>query len=103
MEQRRTKRFSLHLPLSITRAGAEPFSINATTNNISSTGILFTADRKPDVGGAIEYVVTLSPATQNPVSIRCVGKVVRAETVPVAASAERYKVAATLERYEFVR
>lgn len=75
----------------------------ATTSNISSTGILFTVDKRPDVGGPIEYVVTLNAGSGGPVTIRCIGKVVRAERMPFPAQAHRYKVAATLERYEFVR
>lgn len=75
----------------------------ATTSNISSTGILFTADKQPDIGGPIEYVVTLNSGHGGPVTIRCIGKVVRAEKMQLPAHAHRYKVAATLERYEFVR
>lgn len=77
--------------------------MDATTSNISSSGVLFTADKEPDIGGPIEYVVTLNSGREGPVSIRCIGKVVRAEKMPVPVDTDRYKVAATLERYEFVR
>ncbi len=103
VEQRRTRRFSLQLPLSITRAGADRLSMVATTSNISSSGVLFTADKEPDIGGPIEYVVTLNSGREGPVSIRCIGKVVRAEKMPMPVDTDRYQVAATLERYEFVR
>jgi hypothetical protein len=104
MEQRRTRRFQLELPLSITRAGAEPVALPGFTKNISSTGVLFTAGAAPDLGGPIEYVITLNHEGPQPVNLRCVGKVVRSERKHYNGEDRRaYEVAATLERYEFVR
>jgi len=73
--------------------------------NISSSGVLFTAGAEPDLGGPIEYVITLSSEGRQTVNIRCVGKVLRSERVhPTADSAElEFQIAATLERYEFIR
>jgi hypothetical protein len=104
MEQRRTRRFKLRLPLSITRSGAERVTLGGFTKNISSTGVLFTAEREPDLGGPIEYVITLNREGAQAVNLRCIGKVLRAEPAengvePIPA----FQVAATLERYEFVR
>jgi hypothetical protein len=105
MEQRRTRRFKLELPMSITRAGAARLSLAAKTKNISSTGVLFTAPKEPDLGGAIEYVITLNHEGPQPVLIRCVGKVLRTEPAPrlTSQAAPDFEIAATLERYEFVR
>jgi len=103
MEQRRTRRFTLQLPLSITRAGAERMTVVGLTKNISSSGVLFTAEREPDLGGPIEYVITLNHEGNHAVSLRCVGKVVRAERLLDTREPGSYQVAATLERYEFVR
>jgi len=103
MEQRRNRRFTLQLPLSITRAGAERVAVAGFTKNISSTGVLFTAEREPDLGGPIEYIIVLTHDGGPPVSLRCVGKVLRAERVPDGSDPTAYQVAATLERYEFVR
>lgn len=104
MEQRRTRRFQLELPLSITRAGSEPVAVPGFTKNISSTGVLFTSGAAPDLGGPIEYVITLNHEGPQPVNLRCVGKVVRSERMNVNTEDRRsYQVAATLERYEFVR
>jgi hypothetical protein len=100
MEQRRTRRFKLHLPLAITRSGAERVAMSGQTTNISSTGVLFTAGRGPELGGPIEYIITLHAE----VNLRCIGKVLRSE--PVRSEHEAvpaYQIAATLERYEFVR
>jgi hypothetical protein len=104
MEQRRTRRFKLRLPLSIIRTGAERVTLGGFTKNISSTGVLFTAEREPDLGGPIEYVITLNRDGPQVVNLRCIGKVVRAQPTdeglePVPA----FQIAATLERYEFVR
>ena len=104
MEQRRTRRFQLELPLSITRSGAEPVALPGLTKNISSTGVLFTSGTAPDLGGPIEYVITLNHQGLQPVNLRCVGKVVRSErTFSNGEDRRGFEVAATLERYEFVR
>jgi hypothetical protein len=106
MEQRRTRRFKLQLPLSITRAGAERVTLSGLTRNISSSGVLFTTEREPDLGGPIEYIITLNQDGSQSVNLRCIGKVLRSErmdslsdTGPLLA----FQIAATLERYEFVR
>jgi hypothetical protein len=105
MEQRRTRRFKLQLPVAITRSGAERVALSGLTTNISSNGVLFTAGRGPDLNAPIEYVITLNHDGVQAVSLRCIGKVVRAERVEAGRSDEipAYQVAATLERYEFVR
>src|SRR5215471_15831364 len=81
MEQRRTRRFKLHLPLSITRTGAERVTVPGYTKDISSSGVLFTAEREPDLGGPIEYVITLNHDGPQSVNLRCMGKVVRSDRV----------------------
>jgi PilZ domain len=104
MEQRRTRRFKLRLPLSITRSGAERVALAGLTTNISSTGVLFTTEREPDLGGPIEYVITLESDGMQSVNLRCIGKVLRAERAQGDADVpEAYQIAATLERYEFIR
>jgi hypothetical protein len=102
MEQRRTRRFKLELPLSITRTGAERVALSGFTKNISSSGVLFTATQEPDLGGPIEYIITLNHEGPQHVNLRCVGKVMRAAPVN-GEDHKRYQIAATLERYEFVR
>jgi hypothetical protein len=105
MEQRRTRRFQLELPLSIIRAGAERVTMAGFTKNISSCGVLFTTGKEPDLGGPIEYIITLNHEGPQPVNLRCVGKVLRAERTHFAPDSgpKAYQIAATLERYEFVR
>ena len=105
MEQRRTRRFQLQLPLSITRSGAERVTSRGLTKNISSSGVLFTAEREPDLGGPIEYVIALNHEGPQAVSLRCMGKVLRADRLDASPDGIRtnFQIAATLERYEFVR
>ncbi len=104
VEHRKTRRFTLQLPVALTRTGSQPLAESGFTKNISSCGVLFTAEHEPDVGGAIEYVITLIGEVSNPVNLRCIGKVVRYERAePDAGAVKAYTVAATVERYEFVR
>jgi hypothetical protein len=71
------------------------------TKNISSGGVLFTAGKEPDLGASIEYIITLGGPAEQRVSLRCIGKVLRANRADSGGSA--YDIAATLERYEFIR
>ena len=105
MEQRRTRRFKLQLPLSITRTGADRVSFAGQTKNISSTGVLFTAGHEPDLGGPIEYIITLNHEGSQSVNLRCMGKILRADRMQNGNDEQgwAFQVAATLERYEFVR
>jgi hypothetical protein len=94
----------MQLPVAVTRAGSQPLSESGVTRNISSGGVLFTAHHEMDVGGAIEYAITLISQQEPHVVLRCIGKVLRYEKVPSREPAhEAFAVAATLERYEFIR
>jgi len=94
----------MELPLSIIRTGAKRVAVPGFTKNISSTGVLFTSGSRPDLGGAIEYIITLNLEGPQRVNLRCMGKVLRAENLNMDGESTRFfTVAATLERYEFVR
>lgn len=105
MEQRRTQRFKLQLPLSVTRAGAQRVTLAGVTNNISSSGVLFTVESGTTFNSPIEYIITLNHDGPQAVNLRCIGKIVRAERVAETTEEQppAYQVAATLERYEFIR
>ena len=53
-----------------------------------------------EVGGRIEYVITLS-GRNPPVRIRCLGKVLRSHKP--SADNGLFEIAVTMERYQFVR
>jgi len=104
IEQRRAKRFELELPLEIVRAGSEKVSAIGTTRNISSGGVLFVSTKGMEIGGPVEYVVTLTAGTNGVVNLRCMGKVLRLEKNPVEEAQDQpVAVAISLERYEFMR
>jgi hypothetical protein len=98
IEQRKSQRFELRLPLELVRAGSVSLGKTGETRNLSSSGILFCAfDLPVSIGDPVEYLITLPVNNSNSeVRIRCVGKIVRQDEGTGAA-------AATLERYEFVR
>lgn len=94
----------MQLPLEITRSGTDRVTSPGLTKNISSNGVLFTAEREPDMGGPIEYVIQLNQDGAQAVNLRCIGKVVRSQRLESGREdIPAYQIAATLERYEFVR
>jgi len=101
VEQRRTRRFTLQLPVSVTRNGTDRVNHFGVTKNISSGGVLFTAEQEPEVGVSIEYVIALAGPAEQAISLRCIGKVLRSYRANEGNSS--FEVAATLERYEFIR
>ena len=103
IEQRRAKRFDLELPLEIVRAGSERISETGTTRNISSGGVLFMAAREMEIGGPVEYVVTLTSGNSGVVNLRCMGKVLRQHRSASEEPMDSVEVAISLERYEFLR
>ena len=96
IEQRKHQRFELRLPFEVVRNGS-PLTVRGETKNLSSAGVLFTAEGQLPLGESIEYVITLprTPGTRQDVRLRCVGTLLRGD----AESA----FAASLERYEFLR
>jgi hypothetical protein len=102
VDQRRNQRFQLELPVRITRPGEQQISDGAVTRNISASGVLLSADSQVQLGGQIEYVVTLTTVRGVEVDLRCSGKVVRMEKSEPETSQD-YLIAATLDRYQFVR
>jgi hypothetical protein len=95
IEQRKSRRFELRLPLELLRTGSVKTQLSGETMNVSSVGVLFFLEADVSPGNAIEYLITLPTAPNADfVRIRCLGKVVRVDGAEVAA---------TLERYEFIR
>ena len=99
LEQRRAHRYELELPLQILQVGDLRVSRTEQTRDISSGGVSFLSSSSVDIGGRIEYVITLSGSTP-PVRIRCLGKVLRSDRPEPEGL---FEVAVTMERYQFVR
>ncbi len=99
----------MRLPFELVREGSKELSELGETMNLSSVGVLFTANVELEVGSPIEYFITLqgNESSEQDVRLRCVGKVVRRHDTDAAANGEDeheiVTMAATLERYEFVR
>jgi hypothetical protein len=68
------------------------------TRDISSGGVCFLSSQEVEVGGRIEYLITLS-GSNPPVRIRCLGKVLRSNRLDDVAP---WEVAVTMERYQFM-
>jgi hypothetical protein len=100
LEQRRTQRYRLQLPLQIVQLGDQKVNRIERTRDISSGGVCFWSPTDVEVGGRIEYLITLS-GSNPPVRIRCLGKVLR--SMQPASSGPQFEVAVTMERYQFVR
>ncbi|HWF11001.1 MAG TPA: PilZ domain-containing protein [Bryobacteraceae bacterium] len=100
LEQRRTQRYRLQLPLQIVQLGNERVNRIEQTRDISSGGVCFFSPTDVEVGGRIEYLITLS-GSNPPVRIRCLGKVLR--SMPSRPETPHYEVAVTMDRYQFVR
>ena len=102
MEQRHTQRYQLQLPLQIVQLGGRRVNRTEKTRDISSGGVCFLTPTDVEVGGRIEYLITLS-GSNPPVRIRCLGKVLRSQQPPASSEAPQFEVAVTMERYQFVR
>ncbi len=68
----------MQLPLQIIQVGAEKVNRTEQTRDISSGGVCFLSSERVEVGGRIEYLITLS-GSNPPVRIRCLGKVLRSQ------------------------
>ncbi len=95
-EQRKNQRFELKLPFELIRNGINTRMVGET-QNVSSSGVLFTSEMSVTIGEPIEYLITFPKpvGARSEVRLRCVGTVLRQDP--------ESKFAATLERYEFVR
>ncbi len=78
---RTSVRFPMKLSLQLeTSCG----TVEATTDNISANGILFTGPNLPGVDSRIEFTIRMPAAilgTPEDVSVHCIGRVVRHEQI----------------------
>lgn len=89
----------MQLPLQIVQIGSEKVNRMEQTRDISSGGVCFSSHEAVEVGGRIEYLITLS-GSNPPVRIRCLGKVLRSQKL--AGGEIPWEVAVTMERYQFM-
>ena len=91
----------MQLPLHILQLGGAQVTRSVKTRDISTGGVCFFSDDFVEVGGRIEYLITLSN-TNPPVRIRCLGKVLRSQKREEVDTSD-FEVAVTMERYQFVK
>ena len=111
-EARTGQRFPLQLPITISKNGS-PRKHKATTTNLSAAGLYVRAERPLKVGSKITFDIMLPRqvlGTARDVKIRCVGRVVRAEsngrvprTKTAAAREKQHGMACVIDQYRFVR
>ncbi len=103
VEQRRSKRFDVKLPVKLLRNGLRSIVGAGETKNLSSGGVLFASDLKLEIGEPIEYTIALNPSGE--LDLHCLGKVTRLDLAARngVEPEKPFEVAATVERYEFVR
>ena len=95
-EVRCAVRFPLTLPIRIITESGE---YEATTENISASGVLFRSDRDLGVNRKFEFLLTM-PAevigTDSDVTLHCFGRVIRSYEGP-----EQFHAAAIIDDYVF--
>ncbi|MGO9865448.1 MAG: PilZ domain-containing protein [Terriglobales bacterium] len=99
-DKRATRRFALHLPVSVRYTENQP-EREAKTRDVSARGICFFVDSAIQAGSAIDFTLTLPPEITLTESIRvhCKGHVVRVEG---GSAASKMAVAAVIDEYEFL-
>jgi hypothetical protein len=96
----RAQRFPLHAP--VRYRSNDSGWLNATTENISRTGLLLHVDTVLQPNTPIEMIVDLPPVQGDAgVKLVCHGEIVRTEPPPTGG--ERPLMAATIARYRFNR
>lgn len=99
-EKRGTRRFALHLPISVTFLDNGTYEVPGRTRDVSSRGVFFYVNSDIQEGAAIEFVMTLPTeiTLTEPIRVRCSGKVVR-----VDKTATEQGVAVAIDKYDFVK
>ena len=99
-DRREARRFTMSLPLRVLPREAKGHELDANTRDVSYRGLYFLANSNFEVGGEIEFVITLPQQVTRlgDVNIRCLGEVVRIEPTDNG----RVGIAAKIARYEFM-
>jgi c-di-GMP-binding flagellar brake protein YcgR len=99
-DRREARRFTMTLPLRVLAREAHGSTLQTQTRDVSYRGLYFVAEANFEIGGEIEFVITLpQQVTQaGGVDIRCRGTIVRIDP----DSGGRRGIAAKIDRYEFL-
>jgi len=99
-DRREARRFTMTLPLRVLPRESDGSALQTQTRDVSYRGLYFVAEANFEIGGEIEFVITLpQQVTQaGGVDIRCRGTIVRIDS----DSGGRRGIAAKIDRYEFL-
>ena len=99
-DRREARRFTMSLPMRVLPQEADGREFCAQTRDVSYRGLYFLAEAKFEIGGEIDFVITLpEQVTQSgDVNIRCQGQIIRVEPTENG----RVGIAAKISRYEFL-
>ncbi len=97
-DMRSSVRFPLHLPLAVRAESREQYT---ETSDISSGGVMFTADFGVQIGSTIEFTIQMPASVvgaDKDVKVDCIGRVVRC-----SPHGDRTQIAAVIDEYKFIR
>lgn len=99
-DRREVRRFTMSLPMRVLPQEADGREFCGQTRDVSYRGLYFLAEAKFEIGGEIDFVITLpEQVTQSgDVNIRCQGQIIRVEPTENG----RVGIAAKISRYEFL-
>ena len=99
-DRREARRFTMSLPMRVLAREAHSRELQAHTRDVSYRGLYFVAEGPFEVGGEIEFVLTLPQRVSDSgdVDIRCRGQIVRVEPSSNGCAG----IAAKIDRYEFM-
>ena len=100
-DKRATRRFALHLPVSV-RYAEDPAEHQAQTRDVSARGICFFVNQDMQAGSHIDFTLTLPPeiTLTESIRVRCKGRVVRVENNGGVNG--KMAIAAVIDEYEFL-
>ena len=99
-ERRKAPRFSMRLPVFVSRCNGQVLDASTYSHDVSSAGILFYLDSSIEEGTILEFTVSLPPdeVLRLPIRVNYSGKAVRIKKLHNGT----FGVAATMESYGFV-
>ena len=98
----RARRYPVPLALRYRQSGRKRWN-NATTENISYSGVLFRAEMpmKPDTPIEMSLALPTGVPGEPPVNVMCLGRIVR--VIPQNGEDDRLGLAASIMEFHFVR
>jgi len=100
-EARTGRRFPVHLPIKLVNSSEPSSGQEGTTENISAAGVYLRTDEPLEVNSRVEFEITIPGSeigAKQDVILRCVGRVIRADS-----ESQEKGVACLIDEYDLVR